>query len=205
MRKILLFCLCLIPFLSAFSQSPKDSAALARRDSLRMAKMFGSAIYPLIKEAPMGGVVEIQNPDEKPDPKMKYKLLMNFVQPATTPAKAKAINGALAEVARIINLHIAAGVPKDHLDVMVIAHGSGLFSLMNDEYYQKKFHIDNPNAKLVKELQEAGVRFSSCGQAMKFLDIEKEHLLPGIRLAYSAKTLISTYTLKGYLLTDVND
>ena len=88
---------------------------------------------------------------------------------------------------------------------MVIAHGSGLFSLMNDAYYQKKFHIDNPNAKLVKELQEAGVRFSSCGQAMKFLDIEKEHLLPGIRLAHSAKTVISTYTLKGFLLTDVND
>ncbi len=205
MKKILLVCICLITILSAFSQSPRDSAALARRDSLRMAKMFGSAVYPLIKEAPMGGVVDIQNPDEKPDPKMKYKLLMNFVQPATTPAKAKEINGALAEVARIINLHIAAGVPKDHIEVMVIAHGSGLFSLLDEDHYQKKFHISNPNAKLVKELQDAGVRFSSCGQAMKFLDIEKDHLLPGIRLAYSAKTVISTYTLKGFLLTDVND
>lgn len=29
--------------------------------------------------------------------------------------------------------------------------------------------------------------------------------LPGIRLAYSAKTLTSTYCLKGFLLTDVND
>ena len=205
MRKLLLLSICLISLISVFAQSPKDSAALARRDSLRMAKMMGSAVYPLIKEAPMGGVVPITNPDEMPDPKMKYKLLMNFTQPATTPAKAKEINGALAEVARIINLHIAAGVPQKNLEVMVIAHGSGLFSLLDDEHYQKKFKINNPNSKLVKELMDAGVKFSSCGQAMKFLDIEKETLIPGIRLAYSAKTLTSTYTLKGFQLTDVND
>ncbi len=205
MRKLLLLSICVVSLISAFAQSPKDSAALARRDSLRMAKMMSSAVYPLIKEAPMGGVVPIMNPDEMPDPKMKYKLLMNFTQPATTPAKAKEINGALAEVARIINLHIAAGVPQKNLEIMVIAHGSGLFSLLDDEHYQKKFKINNPNNKLVKELMDAGVKFSSCGQAMKFLDIEKETLIPGIRLAYSAKTLTSTYTLKGFQLTDVND
>ena len=205
MRNILLFCICLVTLFSTFAQSPKDSAALARRDSLRMVKMMSSAVYPLIKEAPMGGVVPITNPDELPDPKMKYKLLMNFTQPATTPAKAKVINGALAEVARIINLHIAAGVPQKNLEIMLVAHGSGLFSLLDDEHYQKKFKINNPNSKLVKELMDAGVKFSSCGQAMKFLDIEKETLIPGIRLAYSAKTLTSTYLSKGFIFTDVND
>ena len=205
MRSIQLLLIFLAIAGTAFAQSPKDSAALARRDSIRMAKMMSSAIYPLIKEATMGGVVPITNPDELPDPKMKYKLLMNFTQPATAPAKAKEINGALAEVARIINLHIAAGVPKENLDVMVIAHGSGLFSLLDDAHYQKKFRINNPNSKLVKELQDAGVKFSSCGQAMKFLEIERESLLPGIRSAYSAKTVTSTYVLKGYVLTDVND
>ena len=187
-----------------FAQS-KDSAALARRDSLRMAKMLDGAIYPIIKGAKMGGAIPIADPEEKIDPNLTYKLLMNFTQPATTPAKAKEINGALAEVARIMNLHIAAGVPKKNLEVVLIAHGSGLFSLLDNAHYQKKFKIDNPNIKLVNELQAAGVRFAACGQAMKFLEIEKETLLPGIKLAYSAKTVISTYSLKGFVLTDVND
>lgn len=205
MRFTLLFIICFTTISFSFAQAPKDSAALARRDSLRMAKMLKVAIYPLIKEAPLGGAIPISNPDELPDPKLQYKLLMNFTQPATSATKAKEINGALAEVARIMNLHIAAGIPRPNLEVVVIAHSGALFSLLDDEHYQKKFKINNPNNKLVKELQAAGVTFTVCGQAMKFLEIEKETLLPGIKLAYSAKTVISTYNLKGFILTDVND
>lgn len=189
----------------AVAGQSKDSAAMARRDSLRMEKMLKNAIYPLIKTAKMGGVVPIANPDEPIDPNIKYRLLMNFTQAATTPAKSKEINGALAEVARIINLHIAAGVPKENLELVVIAHGSGLFSLLDQNHYHKKFKIDNPNEALVKELEDAGVKFLACGQAMKFLDIEKNDLLNGIKQAYSAKTVISTYSLKGFVLTDVNE
>jgi len=205
MRLLFLSVMCFITIGSSFGQAPKDSVALARRDSLRMAKMIENSIYPLIKGAPMGGVIPILNADELPDPKLKYKLLMNFTVAANTPAKAKKINGAMEEVARIVNLHMAAGVPKSHLDVAVIIHGLALFSLLDDEHYQKKFKIDNPNSKLLKELQDAGIRFMVCGQAMKFLEIEKENLLPGIKLAYSAKTVITAYSLKGFVLTDVND
>ncbi len=53
--------------------------------------------------------------------------------------------------------------------------------------------------------QAAGAKFTACGQAMKFLEIEKEILLPGIKLAYSAKTVISTYSRKGFIITDVTD
>jgi intracellular sulfur oxidation DsrE/DsrF family protein len=204
MKRYFLLIFCFASAIASIAQS-KDSATLARRDSLRMAKMLENAIYPIIKGAPMAGAIPIKNPEELIDPNMQYKLLMNFTQAATTPAKAKEINGALAEVGRIMNLHIAAGVPVKNLTVMLIAHGSALFSLLDNAHYQKKFKRDNPNIALVKELQAAGVQFAACGQAMKFLDIEKETLLPGIKLAYSAKTVISTYSLKGYILTDVND
>ncbi len=166
---------------------------------------MGNAVYPLIKEAKMGGVITILNPEEMPDPKMKFKILFNFTQGATSSSKSKELNGALAEVARVINLHIAAGVPKKNLDFVLVGHASALFSLLDDEHYRKKFKIDNPNVKLIKELQEAGVMFTVCGQAMNFLDIERESLLPGIKLAYSAKTVITNYGLKGYVLTDINE
>jgi intracellular sulfur oxidation DsrE/DsrF family protein len=204
MKYALLSAVFLLSGLMGFCQS-KDAAAIARRDSLRMEKMLKNAVYPLIKSAKMGGVIPIANPDESIDPNLKYKLLMNFTQAATSPDKAKEINSALAEVARIMNLHIAAGVPKENLEVVVIGHGSGLFSLLDQKHYRKKFNIDNPNEPLVKELENNGVRFLSCGQAMKFLDIEKGDLMEGIKQAYSAKTVISTYSLKGFVLTDVNE
>jgi intracellular sulfur oxidation DsrE/DsrF family protein len=204
MKFTLLIIFCAIFGVSS-AQSTNDSAALARRDSLRLTKMLESAVYPMIKEAKMGGAIPISNPEELPDPKMQYKLLMNFTEGATKPDKAKEINGALGEVARILNLHVAAGVPKEHLSVVVIVHGPALFSLLDDAHYQKKFKLSNPNSKIVKELQDAGVTFTACGQAMKFLEIDKKNLLPGVKLAYSAKTVISTYVLKGFVLTDVND
>lgn len=204
MRPLLLLLLFSFSTTYSFTQA-RDSASIARRDSILMARFLESATYPLIREATMGGVIPISNPEELPDKNMEYKLLMNFTQPAVKPDQAKAINHALAEVARIINLHIAAGIPKEKLKVMVVAHASGLFSLLDDEHYQKKFHISNPNSKLVNELMAAGVQFSSCGQAMKFLEIREGTLLPGVKLAYSAKTVISTYGLKGYVYMDVND
>lgn len=203
MQKIILSVLFTLTVSLLMSQN-RDSASAARRDSLLRAKM-GNAIFPLIKEAKMGGVLTINNPDELPDPRMKYKLLFNFTQAAVSSSKSKEINGALAEAARIINLHIAAGIPQKNLEIALVGHASGLFSLLDDEHYKKKFKIDNPNAKLIKELQDAGVRFMVCGQAMGFLDIEKESLIPGIKLAYSAKTVISTYTLKGFTLMDINE
>lgn len=186
-----------------FSQT-RDSAAAARRDSLLNAKM-DKAIYPLIKIAKMGGVIPINDLESIPDPRMKYKLMFNFTQAATSAVKKKVLNSALAEAARIINLHIAAGVPKKNLEIVLVGHASGLFSLIKNEPYQKKFKIDNPNIPLVNELQEAGVTFIVCGQAMNFLDIEKESLLPGIKLAYSAKTTFSNYGMKGFLLMDINE
>jgi len=203
MYKFLLTLIFILTINALYSQT-RDSAAAARRDSLINAKME-KAIYPLIKIPKMGGVITINDPESLPDPKMKYKLMLNFTQAATSTVKKKEINGALAEAARIINLHIAAGVPKKNLEVVLIGHASGLFSLMNNAAYQKKFKIDNPNIPLINELQEAGVSFIVCGQAMNFLDIEKTSLLPGIQLAYSAKTTISTYGMKGFVLLDVNE
>lgn len=204
MRTALLSVFFLLSGFMGFCQS-KDAAAAARRDSLRMEKMLKNAIYPLIKSAKMGGVMPIAHPEEAIDPNMKYRLLMNFTQAAITPGKAKEINGALAEVARIINLHIAAGVPKENLEVVVIGHAAGLFSLLDQKHYRKKFNMNNPNEPLVKELENAGVTFFGCGQAMQFLDIEKGDLMEGIKQAYSAKTVISTYSLKGFVLMDVNE
>lgn len=163
-------------------------------------------MFPAIKGYKWAGVVPVQDIDDKLDPTMQYKLLMELAgfapkgQEATAP---KEINGGIGEVARKINLHVADGVPKEKMDVVIIVHAGALFALLNNEKYKQKYQADNPNIALIKELQDFGAKFIVCGQAMTFLRLEKEDLLPGIKEAISAQTVLSMYELKGYKFYDV--
>ena len=164
-------------------------------------------MFPAIKGYKWAGVVPIQNADEKLDPNMRYKLLMEltgFAAKGQEVTAKKEINGGIGEVARKINLHVAGGVPKEKMDVVIIVHAGALFALLNNEKYKQKYEIDNPNIALIKELQSFGAKFIVCGQAMTFLNIEKEDLLPGIKEAISAQTVLSMYELKGYKMYDVS-
>ena len=164
-------------------------------------------MFPAIKGYKWAGVVPVQNIDEKLDPNMRYKLLMELTGFAAKGQEAtamKEINGGIGEVARKINLHVAGGVPKEKIDVVIIVHAGALFALMNNEKYKQKYNIDNPNIALIKELQNFGAKFIVCGQAMTFLRLEKEDLVPGIKEAISAQTVLSMYELKGYKMYDVS-
>ena len=164
-------------------------------------------MFPAIKGYKWAGVVPVQNIDDKLDPNMQYKLLMEltgFAPKGQEATAMKEINGGIGEVARKINLHVAGGVPKEKMDVVIIVHAGALFALLNNEKYKQKYQVDNPNIALIKELQDFGAKFIVCGQAMTFLRLEKEDLLPGIKEAISAQTVLSMYELKGYKFYDVS-
>jgi len=131
---------------------------------------------------------------------MQYKLLMEDVVPIKDSAAAKEINDGLAEIGRIINLHIASGIPKNKLQVIALVHGGALYSLYNNAVYKKKYGIDNPNIKLIDELMKNGVKFIACGQAMNFFEVKKEEMVPNIGVTLTAQTVLSNYQLKGYVL-----
>ena len=162
--------------------------------------------FPAIKGYKWAGVVPVQNIDDKLDPNMQYKLLMELTGFAAKGQEATAkteINAGIGEVARKINLHAADGIRKEKMDVVIIVHAGALFALLNNDKYKQKYQVDNPNIALIKELQDFGSKFIVCGQAMTFLRLEKEDLLPGIKEAISAQTVLSMYELKGYKFYDV--
>ncbi len=109
------------------------------------------------------------------------------------------MNDALAEVARAINTHVAAGVPKKNLEVVVVAHGGALKAFYNNAFYQEKYQVDNPNTALFNELLALGVKFIACGQSMAFQNITQDQLVPWLKTSLSAQIPISTYQLKGYV------
>lgn len=163
------------------------------------------AMLPAIKSAGfMSSVVPVQDVDEKPDPNIRYKLLMELTAFDEKEEAVKEINGSLVEVARKINLHVAAGIPKSRIDLVIVVHAGALYAFMNNEKYKRKFGVDNPNIELIKELQNFGANVIVCGQAMTWLHLEKSDMLPGIKQALTAQTVLSTYELKGYKFYNVS-
>jgi len=161
--------------------------------------------FPAIRGNSWGGVVPVENIDEIPDPKLQYKLLMDlssFAVKDEDSAASKDINLALRTVARTINLHVGAGIPKANIDVVLAVHGSALNVFLVNEKYEKEYGIDNPNIPLIKELQDFGVKIILCGQSMHYQRTTRENFIPGIKVALTAQTVISSYQLKNYVYYD---
>lgn len=192
----LLLCSAFLVFANA---QTKDSLTKAQQDSIRIERLFTKAYYPLIKSSKWSGVLPVSNVTEKPDVSIQYKLLMEEVIPIKDSVAAKDISEGLSEVGRIINLHIASGIPKNKLDVVVVVHGHALHALYNNNAYKKKYGIDNPNIVLINELMKNGVKFIACGQAMNFFDVKQEEMVPNIKISLTAQTVLSNYQLKGYV------
>jgi intracellular sulfur oxidation DsrE/DsrF family protein len=223
MRKLLSVFFLFLSFQTAFSQTilsdsarnfKKDSTlkAVLHADSARIEKefaeqekwdhLFATLTYPKIKEAKFGGVLPVTNATEIPDPNQQYKLLFELIK-GNNDSAMNEINNSLAEVARVINLHLASGIPAKNIVPVIVVHGPALEAFTTDASYKEKFKSDNPNDKLLDELRATGAKFIACGQAMQFFEVPKEKLQPDVKVSITAQTVLSNYQLKGYVLYKV--
>jgi intracellular sulfur oxidation DsrE/DsrF family protein len=179
----------------------RDSLARAKvvADSVRMEGLLEIAQYPYIKGSKWSGIIPVADPSEIPDPNREYKLLFSLTE-KNPDSLAKEINKGLDEVARVLNLHVASGIPPGKIIPVILVHGPGLEALLKNEGYQKKHSTDNPNLKLIQDLENAGSKFIACGQAMAFAGMKRAELLPEVKITLSAKTVLSNYQLQGYVL-----
>jgi intracellular sulfur oxidation DsrE/DsrF family protein len=222
MRKFLFGLIaCMLSVTGFTQQNPKDSAltalailkdsvmkAVIQADSLRINKEFAEKekfiqlqsieTFPLINAGIYSGVLPVKNPEEIPDPNLQYKLLFEVTQnnPDSTIGE---MNDQLVEIARIINLHIASGIPLKKISPVIIVHAAALNAITTNKFYRKKYNRDNPNLKLVDDLVKAGANFIACGQAMQFFNVPADALLPVVRVSITAQTALSSYQLKGYV------
>jgi len=186
-----------------YAKTIRDSVVKSIKDSIRWARLKTTALYPVITNSEWSGVFAVKNVTEKADPSMKYKLLFNMT--AWTRDSVKSINEGLAEIGRIINLHVAAGVPKENLELAIVVHGSALNVYLNNENYLKKFKTNNPNIDILKQFTALHAHLIACGQAEIFFQIPPENMMPEVKTAYSARVALSTYQLKGYVLYDISN
>ncbi|PWT76336.1 MAG: hypothetical protein C5B59_06880 [Bacteroidetes bacterium] len=215
MRQSIFLILLLFAFRSSQEQTVKnDSLEVAKKDSLqakhikdslRMERLLSQAQYPLIKNSKWSGALAVQDIQEKPDPSMKYKLLIESTIWSKDTASWKEINDGLAEAGRIINLHIAAGVSKENMEVVIVVHARALNVFLQDSIYKRKFKVRNPNLDILGQFANLNVKLIACGQAMQFFEFDKKDFIPEVRTALSAKVVLSTYQLKGFVLYQIRE
>lgn len=150
-------------------------------------------LFPLIKN--YGGIFEVPDAVEKPDPNLDYKIVVELTSGSEKPGE---LNSSLNNIARLINLHAIGGVAKEKLTIVVAIHGEASYSIMNNEAYQMKYKTANPNLELYEELQEAGVKLFICGQSLIGRSIDRAKIVPQVEIATSMLTTITTHQLRGY-------
>lgn len=154
-----------------------------------------TAQFPLVKG--FGGIYEVPEASENPDGSLDYYVLVDMTTAATDNSE---VSRWVDNVARMMNLHGLAGVSNDRMHVKVVVHGGAIFTLLNNESYQKQFNVDNPNIAAYKALEAAGAEIMVCGQSLRARSLTKSDLYDGAKVALSALTTVTTYAPKGYTI-----
>ena len=126
-----------------------------------------------------------------------YKVVFDL---ATYPGEVTAVNVRLESVARFLNMHGRNGVPVENMDLAIVVHGAAVKNLLNDDAYEARYKVENPNLELLTQLHDAGVSIYVCGQSTSFGGIEKNELADGVKLALSAMTMLTVLQSDGYAL-----
>lgn len=110
------------------------------------------------------------------------------------------VNRNFNSVARFINMHVRAGVPKSNIEVAMVIHGKASFDLMSEKAYSEKFNQPNNSTDLVNLLSDFGVKVFMCGQSASYHGISNSELNAHVQMSLSAMTANALLQQQGYTL-----
>lgn len=204
--------------------SKNSSDSISYKDAKKLLSFQGldlvtNTILPLGKNVVKGYVLEYFQPfvtgnmwmsvvkptdvNDVPDVSKEYKLVFELTDFSSKNDKETAFkneNTTLVESGRILNLHVGSGIPPEKLKMVFVIHGSATDILLKDDLYKAKYKVDNPNGKLIKQMQSKGAKFVVCGQIMSWDGLKLTNLMDNVKEAFSAKTALSNYQTQGYIL-----
>lgn len=150
---------------------------------------------PVIQSA--GAVWAVDNPDYPTDINKEFKAVFDIMN---SPESADQLNSSIETVARYLNMHAQQGVPPEQIKAVMVVHNKASKDLLQNEFYEKRFGVTNPNSDLLKELMDSGVTVIFCGQSSVAREIPREETLSGVQLALSAMTALISFQDEGYRL-----
>jgi len=145
-----------------------------------------------------GSTYEVKQPAYHLDTTKVYRVVFDI---ADSPEDATKLNPVINTLARYINMHVAAGVPKENIEVVGVFHNRASKDALKPKAYHNRYDVDNPNVELIKQLTElGGAKLFMCGQSIHARGIDREELNEHIGVALSAMTILIDYQAKGYQL-----
>ncbi|MDO7174123.1 DsrE family protein [Mariniflexile sp. AS56] len=145
----------------------------------------------------IGATFNIKDADFTPDSTSVLKAIFDIDY---MPKDSLASNPLISSLHRYLNMHVKSGVKESNISLAFVLHGDSTKDALSDAAYMKKYGIKNPNTYLIKTLSEHGVAMFICGQSAAYSGISKSELLPEIKLALSAMTVLTIYQSEGYSL-----
>jgi intracellular sulfur oxidation DsrE/DsrF family protein len=150
---------------------------------------------PVIEE--FGPVYAVEDPDFATDTGATYRVVFEVRDGSEDPGT---VNRRIESLARFLNMHAQAGVPRENLKLALVLHGTAGKDALDDRGYRTRYGVDNPNAPLLKALSEYGVRVILCGQTQMHRGLQRAELAPHVEVALSAMTALVSLTAGGYRL-----
>ncbi|WP_108788812.1 DsrE family protein [Erythrobacter sp. Alg231-14] len=99
-------------------------------------------------------------------------------------------NRGFESAARFINMHVAAGVPADRINIAIVVHGGATRDLVAGD--------ENSSQTMVRALLDYGVRFIVCGQSAAANGVSADELIEGVEMDLSAMTAHALLQQDGY-------
>jgi intracellular sulfur oxidation DsrE/DsrF family protein len=84
--------------------------------------------------------------------------------------------------------------------VTVVVHGSATETILNNQGYQRKNSVNNPNLKLIGALRDAGAELYVCGQSLLARGYPQDEVNSQVKIGLSMLTVVTTHMHEGYQL-----
>ncbi len=114
------------------------------------------------------------------------------------PAEDGARNRGFESAARFINMHVAAGVSADRINIAVVVHGKAVLDLMHAQARGAHGLEANGSAAMLRTMLDYGVRFIVCGQSAAANGVSADQLIEGVDMELSAMTAHALLQQDGY-------
>lgn len=144
-----------------------------------------------------GSIHEMPDAVGQPEKDLDYRIIFSI---SRQPGKKQDPSPGLVHIASTINLFESGGVPPEHRHLAGIVHGEATPAVLSEPAYWRTFGEGNPNADLIRELTEHGVRICVCAQSFFNQGFRKHDLHRDVTLALSSLTILPACQLKGYAL-----
>ncbi len=187
-------------------RSLRSAASPTRAFSLVLVSLGALAAPALAQERPAasdgpvvhgyGAVWDIPDPDLATPLDRDLRVVFEVAQSSETPGE---VNPFLNTVARFLNMHARAGVPRDRVHVARRDARGGRQGRARRGALPERYGTANRNEGLLRQLDAAGVEIYLCGQSAMSRDLPRDRLQPYMRIALSAMTAIAVLKDRGYV------